>query len=152
MQTRKASPDELNAIFWMGFDAWGEGLSPTEYLASCHASQKYRSSVWYVLIVDNQPVSSLIVYRDRFGLGQGCFGIGSLATTPAMRGQGFGTHLLRGVTGMLLDSPDAVATFLHADIDHHFYERLGYRRIPGGDCMYFSHRRPRYVGEPPTYF
>ena len=128
MQTRKASPDELNAIFWMGFDAWGEGLSPTEYLASCHASQKYHSGVWYVLIVDNQPVSSLIVYRDRFGLGQGCFGIGSLATTPAMRGQGFGAHLLRGVTGMLLDSPGAVATFLHADIDHHFYERLGYRR------------------------
>lgn len=152
MQTRKASPDELNAIFWMGFDAWGADLAPTEYLASCQRSKKYQSGVWYLLLVDNQPVSSLIVYRDQFGLGQGCFGIGSLATTPAMRGQGFGAHLLRTVTDMLLSDPNTVATFLHSDIDHHFYERLGYRRIQSGDCMYFSLGPPRYIGEPPTYF
>ncbi|MGY3901369.1 GNAT family N-acetyltransferase [Aeromonas lusitana] len=152
MQIRKASHHELDTIYWMGFDAWGGALVPTEYLASSQGSKKYQSGVWHVLVVDNQPVSSLIVYRDSFGLGQGCFGIGSLATTPAMRGQGFGAHLLRAVTDMLLDAPDAIATFLHADIDHHFYERLGYRRLPGVDCMYFSHRRPHYVGEPPTYF
>lgn len=152
MQIREASHHELDTIYWMGLDAWGEGLSPTEYLVDCQSSKKYQSGVWHALVIDNQPVSSLIVYRDRFGLEQGCFGIGSLATMPAMRGQGFGAHLLRGMTDMLLDAPDAVATFLHADIGHHFYEKLGYRRIPGGDCMYFSLGSPCYVGEPPTYF
>ena len=111
-----------------------------------------QSGVWYVLVVDEKPVSSLIVYSDLFGLGQGCFGIGSLATDPAMRGKGFGSQLLCGVTEMLLNAPNTVATFLHADIGHHYYERLGYRRIPGGDCMYFSHRRPRYAGDPTTSF
>jgi GNAT superfamily N-acetyltransferase len=99
-----------------------------------------------------QPVSSLIVYQDSFGLGQGCFGIGSLATTPAMRGQGFGAHLLCAVTNMLLSDPNTVATFLHADIDHHFYERRGYRRIQSGDCIHFSLGLSHYISEPPTYF
>lgn len=152
MQIRTACRHELDIIYLMGFDVWGEGLSRDEYLAGCQSSKKYQSGVWYVLVVDEKPVSSLIVYSDLFGLGQGCFGIGSLATDPAMRGKGFGSQLLRGVTEMLLNAPNTVATFLHADIGHHYYERLGYRRIPGGDCMYFSHRRPRYVGEPPTYF
>lgn len=152
MQIRKASHHERDAIYWMGFDAWGGELAPTEYLASCQRSKKYQSGVWYLLVADHQPVSSLIVYRDQFGLGQGCFGIGSLATDPAMRGKGFGSHLLRGVTDMLLNDPDTAATFLHADIAHGFYERLGYRRLSGSDCMYFSLAQPRYIGEPPTYF
>lgn len=153
MQIRTACRHELDIIYLMGFDVWGEGLSRDEYLAGCQSSKKYQSGAWYVLVVDEKPVSSLIVYSDLFGLGQGCFGIGSLATDPAMRGKGFGSQLLRGVTEMLLNAPNTVATFLHADIGHHYYERLGYRRIPGGeDCMYFSLGLSRYVGEPPTYF
>ena len=152
MQIRKASHHELDAIYWMGFDAWGADLAPTEYLASCQRSKKYQSGVWYLLLVDKRPVSSLIVYRDQFGLGQGCFGIGSLATDPTMRGKGFGSHLLRGVTDMLLSDPNTVATFLHADIDHHYYEKLGYRRIQSGDCMFSSRGLPHYSAVPPTYF
>ena len=152
MQIRTACRHELDTIYLMGFDVWGEGLSRDEYLAGCQSSKKYQSGVWYVLVVDEKPVSSLIVYSDLFGLGQGCFGIGSLATDPAMRGKGVGSQLLRGVTEKLLNAPEAIATFLHADIDHHYYEKLGYQRIQSGDCMFFSLGHPHYAGVPPSYF
>lgn len=68
MHVRKAELHELDAIYTMGFDVWGDGLTLDDYLAGCRNSEKYLSGTWYVLVEKDRVVSSLIVYRDMFGL------------------------------------------------------------------------------------
>lgn len=152
MLIRKAHESELDSIYLMGFDVWGDKLSRSEYLNGCQNSPKYRSGTWYVLVVDDTPVSSLIVYSEQFGPGQGCVGIGSVATHPEMRRQGFGYHLVEGVTEQLLSDTDVDAVFLHSDIQHTFYQKLGYSTIAETDCMYISRRRTEFQGAIPSYF
>jgi len=64
MQIRKVSHHELDTIYLMGFDVWGEGLSRDEYLAGCQSSKKYQSGVWYVLSMKSRslPLSSIATY------------------------------------------------------------------------------------------
>ncbi len=72
MHVRKADLHELDTIYTMGFDVWGDGLTLDDYLTGCRKSEKYLSGTWYVLIEKDRVVSSLIVYSDMFGLAKGC--------------------------------------------------------------------------------
>ena len=42
----------------MGYDVWAGDNTKDEYLAQCSESQKYQSGVWYVLLDDNNLISS----------------------------------------------------------------------------------------------
>ncbi len=65
---RLARPEELEAVYLLGYDAWGEGAAEASYLAECRASPKYARGRWWVLVKDGAVVSALIVYRDAWGL------------------------------------------------------------------------------------
>ncbi|MGF1741901.1 GNAT family N-acetyltransferase [Vibrio profundum] len=152
MLLRKAHESELDSIYLMGFDVWGDKLSRSEYLKGCQNSPKYRSGAWYVLVVDDIPVSSLIVYSEQFGLSKRCVGIGSVATHPEMRRLGFAYHLVEGVTQRLLSDTGVDVVFLHSDIQHIFYQKLGYSTIAETDCMYISRQHAEFQGSIPSYF
>ena len=96
-QIRAGRADELNAIFMMGFDTWHGGMSEREYLDTCLASPKYPQGDWLVLARGGVLVSSLIVYRQGLGLPAGCWGIGSVATPPEQRRQGYAAMLVQQV-------------------------------------------------------
>ena len=156
MLVRQAKPDELAAIYLMGFDVWGEDLSHHDYLIECHSSDKYALGSWYVLLVDSVPVASLIVYAAQFGLAPQCYGIGSVATASEHRGKGYASQLVQSVTHALLEEKNAEAVFLHADISLGFYARLGYQCLQNTACMgrfkaSVSHPAD-YLGALPTYF
>ncbi|MDO6707578.1 GNAT family N-acetyltransferase [Photobacterium sp. 1_MG-2023] len=152
MQLRKAREQEFEQIYRMGFDAWGNGLSMDAYLEGCRTSAKYQSGAWFVLTVDAQPVASLIVYSGQFGLQEGCFGIGSVATAPVMRNQGFGSQIVRRATQALLEQHGAKAVYLHSDIGHGFYQKLGFLSLEGTNCFCHSYH-PHYLqSSVPSYF
>ncbi len=88
MLAREALPDEMERVYLMGFDVWGEDLSQVAYLELCRRSTKYRKGRWHVLTVEGEVVSSLIAYRDEFGLPPGCYGSGSIATPSVLRDRG----------------------------------------------------------------
>ena len=155
---RKAEPDEMEALWLMGYDAWGRGDPRDRYLDRCRASEHYRSGFWYVLTASGAPVSSLIVYRSGFALPGSCAGIGSVATDPAHRGQGYGTTLVREVTRRL--GEDGVrGVYLHSEVGAAFYAALGYRptdppgKDPGSICMVCAFGdAPQLSGYAPDYF
>ena len=124
---RVARPDELDAAYLMGLDAWGEGLAPDEYLRTCRASPKYAAGTWYMLVEGDAPVASLLLHRDGFGLVDGHVGIGSIATASAHRRRGLASMLVGGVVDDLRRGGTRAA-WLFPDIDPAFYERLGFRR------------------------
>ena len=155
---RTARPDELEALCLMGYDAWGRGDPRGRYLDRCRQSDHYRSGSWYVLTASGAPLSSLIVYRAGFTLPSGCAGIGSVATAPDSRGQGYATTLVREVTRRL--GEDGVrGVYLHSEIGAAFYAALGYRPTdpPGEDsgsiCMVHAFSDARELqGYAPDYF
>lgn len=152
MVIRKANKTELDTIYLMGYDVWGGDLPIDEYLTHCQNSDKYGSGCWYVLIIEGKPVSSLIVYSNKFGLSKGCLGIGSVATTPQARGKNYGSQLVLHVTQQLLNDVDSNTVFLHSDIGYMFYEKLGYKRINQTDCMFISGHQSDFDGSIPSYF
>ncbi|KDM91655.1 GNAT family N-acetyltransferase [Photobacterium galatheae] len=152
MYLRKASENELDWIYRMGFDAWGNGLSMDAYLEGCRKSTKYQSGTWYVLTVDGQPVASLIVYSGQFALQDGCFGIGSVATAPEMRSQGYGSQIVRLVAQTLFEQHGAKAVYLHSDIGHAFYQKLGFSQIQGTNCFCKSAHFFHLQSSVPSYF
>lgn len=161
---RPATPQDLDAIYAMGFDAWGGGQGLEAYLAGCRRSPKYARGTWYVLGEESgRPVSSLITYALPVWRGEPTVGLGSIATAPERRGQGWASRLIRDILGML--RTEGSVFYLHADVSPSFYARLGfialdprYQRKPGTTTM--IHGRPETVAErlaapgfePPAYF
>lgn len=132
MQIRNATPQEMNEIYMMGFDVWADGASEDDYLEGCHNSPKYKKGSWWVLEDQGKLVSSLIVYN----LGEGIYGIGSIATPPECRRQGYASRLTESVSEELEEQAKAI--FLFADIKPEFYEKLGYVRLPANLQKYDS--------------
>ena len=150
---RQANVSEFDVIYALGFDVWGEGLSFPDYLSLCRSSQKYQRGTWYVLTQDEQIVAAAIIYGcGHFGLGVGCYGLGSLATSHLHRRQGYGAALTKAIGKMLLERPETKAIYLHSDIDRQFYQKLGYRRIGDSQCLYLAKEQQSMPDTIPDYF
>jgi predicted acetyltransferase len=110
----------------MGLDCWIEDLTESQYLESCHKSKKYQSGTWYVLEKEGELVSSLIV----FSLESDNYGIGSIATSPIHRNQGFASELIREVIQKLETKKNSTSIFLYSDIDSNFYRKFDFIVLP----------------------
>ncbi|WP_413283634.1 GNAT family N-acetyltransferase [Vibrio sp. MA40-2] len=152
MNVRKAKAHELDCIYAMGFDVWNDGLTFEEYLTACRKSTKYQSGTWYLLIDNDKIVSSLIVYSDNFGLKEGCFGVGSVATSPNCRGKGYASYCISSITTELFANSNCKAVYLHSDIGYEFYHKLGFVRIEGTDCMLYAKQSSKWDHSIPSYF
>ncbi|MEZ8720974.1 GNAT family N-acetyltransferase [Vibrio pomeroyi] len=152
MYLRLAEPYELDIVYLMGFDVWGDGLSLDEYLSCCRNSGKYFRGTWYVLVEKEQVVSALIVYSGTFGLQEGSFGLGSVATPPTLRRKGYGSKLVNLVKAELFAHQNCEVLYLHSDIDQQFYKRLGFVSVEGSDCMYIASDDAEFKGSMPDYF
>lgn len=120
----------------MGYDVWG-GSDPEEtYIQQCFSSQKYKKGRWYTLEDEaGKIVSSLICYKNIFGLSDGCVGIGSIATMPRQRQKGYATHLLKNTVENLREEK-IQHIFLYADINPAFYENLGFKALDEKEQKY----------------
>jgi GNAT superfamily N-acetyltransferase len=122
---RPARPEDLEAVYLLGYDPWGRGLSIAEYLADCRASVKYPQGRWLLLELDGRVLCAAIVYRDAFGLPPGAWGLGSLCTEPAVRRLGLAGALVR----VLLERESGTA-YLWADAAQGLYAGLGFVPLP----------------------
>ena len=116
----------MHTVYMMGFDVWAEGDSETRYLDVCRNAPKYKKGQWFVLENDEgKLVSSLICYRNVFGLAEGCVGIGSVATSPDQRKKGYAAILLKDIITRLRETTSHI--FLYSDIAPAFYKKLGFQ-------------------------
>jgi N-acetylglutamate synthase-like GNAT family acetyltransferase len=130
MRVRKAREEDLNAIYMMGFDVWGNEYTEPDYLTACGDSAKYKKGTWYILEKNALPISSLIVYVKQFSLPEKCAGIGSVATGQKYRKRGYGALLITNVLALLREQ-DIAAVYLFPDIAPHYYQQFGFELISG---------------------
>ena len=94
---RTATLDDMNSIYTMGYDAWGDGLELNKYLFSCNNYEKYKKGTWYILEERNCILSSIICYSLPSIYDISTIGIGSLSTVSDKRRNGFARILLDAV-------------------------------------------------------
>ena len=147
----KATSSDLNDIYAMGYDIWGEGVPYFDYIEECKGSVKYQSGTWYVLKVKNENVSSCIIYQ----LSHNVVGIGSLATKKDKRGSGFGSLLINKI----LSENIGKTYFLWSDIDPIFYKKIGFALVDSkiqlyedSYLMYYPQNASIDNKQLPTYF
>ncbi|TDL82428.1 GNAT family N-acetyltransferase [Peribacillus frigoritolerans] len=144
---RAAGNEDMESVFMMGYDAWGDKLAVQDYLNVCNESSKYKNGVWYVLVdtETNKLLSSLIVYTLKPSKGLVIKGIGSISTPPELRGKGYASILIKETIKELEEKEHCNLIFLYSDIDHIFYNKLNFKAIPTSKqkyknsvCMYYS--------------
>ena len=122
---RDASLNELNQIYLMGEDAWSDGRTTAQYLEGCRTSLKYKQGFFKILTDGEQLLSSLIIYD----LSTERLGIGSIATPPEFRKQGYASKLVSLVADQAI-SEGKFDLFLFSDIGSKYYEKLGFSVLP----------------------
>ncbi|MFG1495345.1 GNAT family N-acetyltransferase [Saccharospirillum sp. HFRX-1] len=135
MPVRAPESAEMDAVYMMGYDVWGDGDDIDTHLNDCRHSAKYAAGEWFVWDLGGEPVASLIVFRDGYQLAEQCYGIGAVATEPGHRRQGYASALVQAVVNVLAQR-QAKAIFLHCDIEFDFYRRLGFElQVADSRCM-----------------
>ena len=124
-ELKEAEQIHLDQIYMMGIDAWSEGSSEREYLDGCRNSPKYKKGTWYVLLENNEPISSLITYN----FDEDFIGIGSISTPKSLQGRGYASSLISGVIDLFLSKNKNAIFYLYADISPLFYERFGFKHL-----------------------
>lgn len=143
----------MDRLYMMGYDAWGDGDDEATHLDDCRTSEKYAAGEWFVWDEAGQAVASLIVFKNRYQLASGCYGIGSVATAPDQRGQGYASALINAVVGLLAERDQARAVYLHSDIEPAFYRQLGFEYLQSDSrCMVRTIGAPVSLNCIPDYF
>ncbi|WP_203362989.1 GNAT family N-acetyltransferase [Bacillus sp. REN10] len=144
---REATSDEMNEVYMMGYDVWGDDLPSNDYINMCSESSKYKKGRWYVLEETNtkELLSSLIIYELPSSEGFIARGIGSIATPRRLRQNGYASLLIKEVIAELEQHENCNLCFLYTDIGTTFYKQLQFLEIPsskqkyqGSTCMYYS--------------
>ncbi|WP_449355564.1 hypothetical protein ACUL41_06660 [Virgibacillus natechei] len=86
-EIREAVNKDMETVYMMGYDAWGDNMPTKEYIEMCHKSSKYKRGNWYVLerTDTKELLSSLIVYELNPSEEIIVRGIGSISTPVHLR-------------------------------------------------------------------
>jgi predicted GNAT family acetyltransferase len=136
MRLTIASLDEQRQRDAQTHDAWGEKLTPAQFIAReerlrTHAWPRAALTTWFLRDDDGALLASCETYHMRSfldGARGDSFGIASVFTEPALRQRGHATRLMDLVTARVRqDWPAAHAMLLFSDVGAAIYERSGYR-------------------------
>lgn len=132
MTTKVADIAEKDQAYLSGYSAWGNNMDREKYLEECRNNTKYMRGTWYVYVMNDIVVSSLITYAlDNWNDGK-TIGIGSVATFDAHRNNGYAKALMIDVMDQFLGDVDSI--FLYADIKPGYYEALGFH-VMSNECQ-----------------
>lgn len=122
---RQALIQERDYIFMEGYKEWPKNRTFEKYCADNAREDAYGTR--YVIDVDGEIVSSLILLDLKDVAGKKAFGIGSVLTSKSHAGKGYATELLNRC--MRLYDIDSFI-FLFSDINPDFYKRFGFQPLP----------------------
>lgn len=126
---RSAKEHEMDEIYLMGYDAWSDGSPVADYLAGCRKSKKYRNGRWFVLCAEGRLCASLLVHDFEPWGKRPVRGIGSIATDPKVRRQGYGRLIVKLAVRELVERENASVILLYSDIGAQFYERERFHTV-----------------------
>jgi GNAT superfamily N-acetyltransferase len=126
-RVRVVAPEDEATVLAFGYDAWGEGRPPEQFVADYAIDKNHVRGVRYLLEVPTgNPVANLNTLR----FSQGLVGIASLSVDPKHRRKGYASALVRAVMELFRMENPGVRFVLFSEVNPTMYERLGFRRLP----------------------
>ncbi|MDR3543577.1 MAG: GNAT family N-acetyltransferase [Desulfosporosinus sp.] len=122
---RQALPQEINFIFSEGYKEWSKNRTFEQYCTDNSKEDVYGTR--YVLDVNNEIVSSLIILKLKDIVGKKAYGIGSVLTPKIHAGKGYATVLLKNC---MPNGKEDSLVFLYSDINPKFYKRFNFKILP----------------------
>lgn len=134
MHVREAREEDLDTIYMMGYDVWGDDSPESDYIKECKKSVKYSSGKWYVLENNDRVLLSSLLIHDlnkyNCDTKLEIKGIGSIATPFNLRKQGYASKLVEKIMSFLSEETSKDIWFLYSDIGVEFYNRLKFEELP----------------------
>ena len=124
---REARASEREMLFREGYSVWSRGRTYEQYCAENRREDKH--GMRYVIEDNGEIVCSLIMLRLRPFTGKTTCGIGSVVTHGGYGGRGYATTLVENCLATV--DGQCALVFLYSDIDPKFYERFGFKTLPG---------------------
>ncbi len=126
-RVRTMMPEDEARYLAFGHDAWGDGASVDEFVASYSCNRNHLRGNRYLLESSTgEPLGNLNTLRFARGL----VGIASLSINPVERGRGYASMLTRAVMELLRCEDAAVRFMLYSEVNPSIYEKLGFTRVP----------------------
>lgn len=133
-RVRTMMPEDESTYLEFGYDAWGGGLSRTEFVNTYKTDPNHLRGTRYLLeSPSGEPIGNLNTLRFAKGL----VGIASVSVNPVLRGRGHGSTLIRAAMELLRGEDPSMRFILFSEVHPAMYERLGFRQI---DDAYQFHR------------
>lgn len=123
---RQTQLQEINLIFREGYKEWSKNRTFEQYCIDNGKEDAYGTR--YVIDVNDEIVSSLILLRLKDINWKRGYGIGSVLTPKIHAGNGYATELLKNCIKQI--DQDNSFIFLYSDINPAFYEKLNFRILP----------------------
>ncbi len=141
----RATDEEKRARDVLAHSAWGERLTVEGFVARearlrAHPWARANMTTWLWREDDGRVLSSCETFRMSSwlrGAPGDSFGVASVFTEPALRGQGYAAQMMRALVAALRrEEPRAHASILFSDVGEALYERASYRAVPAYDRVW----------------
>jgi RimJ/RimL family protein N-acetyltransferase len=126
-RVRVLMPEDATTFLAFGHDAWGEGRSVSDFIASySHDKNHLRGTRFLIESPHNEPIGNLNTIR----FARRVVGIASISINPIHRGNGYASMLTRAVMELIRSSDPSTRFMLYSEVSPTIYERLGFQRAP----------------------
>jgi GNAT superfamily N-acetyltransferase len=126
-RVRPVVPEDEALVLGFGYEAWGQGQSREDFIASYASDRDHLRGKAYLLELPDGIVvtalNTLRFSRDRIGLAR-------VATAPGQQRKGGATLLVRAVMEIFRLENSGVRFLLFSEVDPGFYARFGFVELP----------------------
>ena len=124
-RVRVLMPEDAATFLAFGHDAWGDGMSVAEFVASYAQNKNHlRGTRFLIESINQEPIGNLNTIR----FARGIVGIASISVNPIYRGKGYASMLTRAVMELIRSADPLTRFMLYSEVAPAIYERLGFRR------------------------
>ena len=125
-KVRVVAPQDEATVLAFGYDAWGQGASLDEFIASYAQDRNHIRGLRYLFEL---PGGEIVANLNTLRFARGLIGIASLSVHLEHRRKGYGTTLVRAVMELLRLEDPQVRFMLFSEVDPKIYEKLGFNRL-----------------------
>jgi len=127
MVIREATQQERELLFKDAHRVWHKNRTLEDYIRENSKEDAFGTR--YIIDLEGDIVTSLIVLRLEPLIGKKVYGIGSVLTPKPHTGKGYATILLKNCIQQI-EKDGSSLIFLYSDINPDFYKRLQFRLLP----------------------
>jgi GNAT superfamily N-acetyltransferase len=126
-RVRVVYPEDEATVLGFGHDAWGHGLSVTEFVSTYSTNLNHLRGTRYLFEL---PSGEIVGNLNTIRFCRSLVGLASMSVAPSVRRRGIASLLLRAVIELFRAEDPATRFILYSEVGLTLYERIGFSALP----------------------